>query len=403
MSEVAELIKKVSQQLEDTSAQFNIKAEEALSMGKRNGKLTDDMKLEVDKLAVDFNGLNGCLQSLTAAVEGVEQHIAQMPVHGALKVAHTVGQQMLSHEGLKDLNSTMQANSRITVPVKAAITTPDLPSGVVEPDRLPGIDALPQQRLFIRDLIAKGRTQSNMIFYVQQTGFTNAAAVVAENTLKPESGIEFTEKNTPVRTIAHTFNASKQILDDMTQLASMVDVEMRYGLKLAEENEILFGDGTGAHLDGIIPQASAFDPAFTVEGATGIDALRLAMLQAQLARVPASGHVLHFIDWARIELTKDTLGRYILSNPAGVTGPTLWGLPVVTTEAAAFVGKFLTGAFALGAQLFDREDANVVISSENRDNFEKNMITIRCEERLALAVKRPEAFVFGSLSAAVAA
>ncbi|OPE25089.1 capsid protein, partial [Pseudomonas aeruginosa] len=119
---------------------------------------------------------------------------------------------------------------------------------------------------------------------------------------------------------------------------------------------------------------------------------------AQLARLPASGHVLHFIDWAKIELTKDTLGRYILANPLGLAGPVLWGLPVVATEIAAFQGKFLTGAFQTGAQIFDREDANVVISTENADDFEKNMISIRCEERLALAVKRPEAFIFGTFT-----
>ncbi len=71
---------------------------------------------------------------------------------------------------------------------------------------------------------------------------------------------------------------------------------------------------------------------------------------------------------------------------------------MVATEAAAFKGKFLTGAFNAGAQIFDREDANVVISTENADDFEKNMISIRCEERLALAVKRPEAFIYGSFT-----
>uniref|UniRef100_UPI00106C827A phage major capsid protein n=1 Tax=Pseudomonas aeruginosa TaxID=287 RepID=UPI00106C827A len=96
--------------------------------------------------------------------------------------------------------------------------------------------------------------------------------------------------------------------------------------------------------------------------------------------------------------TNDTLGRYILANPLGLAGPVLWGLPVVATEIAAFQGKFLTGAFQTGAQIFDREDANVVISTENADDFEKNMISIRCEERLALAVKRPEAFIFGTFT-----
>ncbi|WP_430690975.1 phage major capsid protein, partial [Klebsiella quasipneumoniae] len=89
--------------------------------------------------------------------------------------------------------------------------------------------------------IAPGRTGSPAIFWVQQTGFTNAAAVVPENTTKPYSNIEFTPKITPVTTIAHMFKASKQILDDFAQLQSMIDAEMRYGLKYVEEQEILFG------------------------------------------------------------------------------------------------------------------------------------------------------------------
>ena len=321
-----------------------------------------------------------------------------MPLANAKQVVESVGQQVISAEALKTFAASVAASQRISIPVKAALLTANVPGNIVAPDRLPGIDTAPKQRLFIRDLIAPGTTASNTIYWVQQTGFTNNAAAVAENTTKPYSHIEFAEKITPVRTIAHLFKASKQILDDFSQLQSQVDAEMRFGLKYVEEQEILFGDGTGAHLEGIIPQASAFAAAFQVDNQNGIDDLRLAMLQAQLARFPASGHVLHFIDWAKIELTKDTLGRYILANPAALTGPTLWGLPVVATEATAFQGKFLTGAFSAGAQIFDREETNVVISTENADDFEKNMITIRCEERLALAVKRPEAFVYGSFT-----
>jgi len=397
-SSTAELLKKVSAELERASSDFSKKAESALDEAKKAGNLSAETKATVDELALKFNSLTDAEKQLKAQLGELEQDFARIPAQASASQRTTVGAEVIKSEALKEFAKSVQGNRRISVPVNAALLSVDVAEGVVEPQRLPGIDIMPKQRLFIRDLIATGRTTSPAIFWVQQTGFTNAAAVVAENTAKPYSNISFDTKITPVTTIAHMFKASKQILDDFAQLQSTVDAEMRYGLKYVEEQEILFGDGTGAHLDGIVPQASAFSAAFAPADMTQIDELRLAMLQAQLARLPASGHVLHFTDWAKIELTKDSLGRYIIGNPLGVVGPTLWGLPVVSTEIAAFQGKFLTGAFQTGAQIFDREDANVVISTENADDFEKNMISIRCEERLALAVKRPEAFIFGTFT-----
>ncbi|HHN8370378.1 TPA: phage major capsid protein [Morganella morganii] len=400
MSDTNELLKSLKAQIEKANSDFNAKAESALTEAQKAGGLSAETKEAVDKMALELNALREAEKTIKSAMGELEQHIAQMPLQSALKAAQSFGQQLISAEVLKDINSSIQGNKRISVPVQAALISTGVAEGVVEPHRLPGVDVAPKQRLFIRDLIAPGKTQSPAIFWVQQTGFTNKAAVVPENTTKPYSDIEFATKITPVTTVAHMFKASKQILDDFSQLQSLVDAEMRYGLKFVEEQEILFGDGSGAHLHGIIPQASKYKAEFSVEKQNGIDDLRLAMLQSQLARFPASGHVLHFIDWAKIELTKDSLGRYILANPVSLTGPTLWGLPVVATETAAFKGKFLTGAFNAGAQLFDREETNVVISTENADDFEKNMISIRCEERLALAVKRPEAFVYGDFTVA---
>lgn len=398
MSEQAQLLAKMSAELEKASSEFSAKAESALGEAKKAGALSAETKAAVDEMALKFNTLTEAEKQLKAQLGELEQEFARIPAQVSAAQRETLGGTVIKSEALAEFAKSIQGNRRVSVPVNAALLSTGVPEGVVEPQRLPGIDVMPKQRLFIRDLIAPGRTTSPAIFWVQQTGFTNAARVVAENTAKPYSDIVFDTKITPVTTIAHMFKASKQILDDFAQLQSTIDAEMRYGLKYAEESEILFGDGTGVHLHGIVPQAEAYSAAFEPDAMTQIDQLRLAMLQSQLARLPASGHVLHFTDWAKIELTKDTLGRYIIGNPLSLAGPTLWGLPVVATELAAFLGKFLTGAFQTGAQIFDREDANVVISTENADDFEKNMISIRCEERLALAVKRPEAFIYGTFA-----
>jgi HK97 family phage major capsid protein len=396
-----ELLAQVTASLQKASSEFSTKAEAALKEAKNAGALSAETKDAVDKLALEFNTLNQAKEKLQTHLVEVEQAFAALPkgIRSAER-EKTAGQLVIEAEALKEFAASIQGNRRLSVPVpRSALTSTGVATGVVEPQRLPGIDSAPKQRLFIRDLIAPGKTSSPAIFWVQMTGFTNAAAVVAENTAKPYSNIAFATKMTAVSTIAHMFKASKQILDDFAQLQSTLDTEMNFGLKYVEETEILFGDGTGVHLHGIVPQATAYDPAFAPDSQNGIDDLRLAMLQAQLARVPATGHVLHYTDWAKIELLKDTLGRYILGNPSGLANPTLWGLPVVATETAAFLGKFLSGSFQYGAQIFDREDANVVISTENADDFEKNMISIRCEERLALAVKRPEAFIYGTFTA----
>lgn len=398
MSEQAQLLAKMSAELEKASSEFSAKAESALGEAKKAGTLSAETKAAVDEMALKFNTLTEAEKQLKAQLGELEQEFARIPTQAAAGLRETLGGTVIKSEALVEFAKSIQGNRRVSVPVNAALLSTGVAEGVVEPQRLPGIDVMPKQRLFIRDLIAPGRTTSPAIFWVQQTGFTNAARVVAENTAKPYSDIQFDTKITPVTTIAHMFKASKQILDDFSQLQSTIDAEMRYGLKYAEESEILFGDGTGVHLHGIVPQATPYSAAFEPDAMTQIDQLRLAMLQSQLARLPASGHVLHFTDWAKIELTKDTLGRYIIGNPLSLAGPTLWGLPVVATELAAFLGKFLTGAFQTGAQIFDREDANVVISTENADDFEKNMISIRCEERLALAVKRPESFIYGTFA-----
>ena len=260
---------------------------------------------------------------------------------------------------------------------------------------------LPKRGLTIRDLLTVVPTDSGSIDYAKQTTRTNNAAPVAEGAPKPTSAYVWSIENVPVRTIAHLAKITRQAMDDAKQLKGEVEQEMRYGLKIAEEDQLLNGDGTGQNLDGLMPNATAFAAPFTLQNPTKVDILRLAMVQAEVALFPADGHVLNPIDWGEIELTKTTEGAYVFAQPQGLAGPRMWGLPVVSTVAQT-AGDFLTGGFKLQT-LYDRMAPEVLIASENSDDFEKNLYTMRCEERLALAIKRAAALITGGFDAAIAA
>lgn len=373
-------------------------AEKAIAEARNGVDQTAAQKEVID------NALTG-MNEAKARLDELEQKMARSGGDPA-DAEKSYGQQFVETEQFKALSEAPRAGAAANLHVKADITTAttdaagSVGAGIV-PNRIPGVQGLPRMRLTIRALLSPGRTDGPLIQYLQETGFNNNADVVAEGGLKPQSDIKLTDKDVSTKVIAHWFRASKQILSDFSQVRSMIDERLLYGLALKEEAQLLNGDGTGENLHGIMPQASAFAvPAGFVSPTptTAIDILRIAMLQAALAEFPATGHVLNPIDWAGIETLKDGQGRYIIGNPQGTAQPTLWGLPVVDTQAMA-VGKFLTGAFRLGAQIFDQWDSRIEVGFQN-DDFVRNKVTILGEERLALAVYRPEAFVTGDINPA---
>lgn len=384
-------IKALSRDLKAATDKVKEFAEDAKGRLEKGEQLSKEAKEAADEALVKFN-------ELSATMTEIEQKLARNG-GGEQAGVKTVGQLTIENADVKAFMDRAPSKGSVRFDTKAIITSlttdADGSAGdLIIPDRQAGIVAPPQRRMTVRDLLTPGRTNSNAIQYVQETGFTNAAAPTAENTQKPQSDIKFDLKTVPVATIAHWVQASKQILADAPMLQSYIDGRLRYGLSYVEELQLLKGDGTGANLLGMIPQATAYAAPGGLVADSMIDQLRYAMLQAVLAEYPATGHVLNPIDWARIETLKDGEGRYIIGNPTSGTTPTLWRLPVVETPAMT-VDKFLTGAFKLAVQLFDREDANVELSTEDRDNFIKNLVTIRGEERVGLAVYRPEALVYG--------
>lgn len=260
--------------------------------------------------------------------------------------------------------------------------------------------------LRVRDLFPNTTTSANLIEYFRVSGFTNAASVVPERdggafALKPQSALSFSPAQAPVRLIAHFEVAHRNVLADEPQLQGIINNELLYGLRLQEDYQILQGTGTGEDLLGILntPGVQVYNQASGPGTDNKADAIRRAATKAILAYYEPTGIVVHPYDWEDIELTKDANNRYIVAGSVAVGAQQmLWRQPVVDTPAIP-EGTYLTGAWGLGAQLYDRQLASIRIAEQHADFFVRNAVVILAEQRLALATKRPESFVKGTLAA----
>ncbi len=270
-------------------------------------------------------------------------------------------------------------------------------SGLALPGTLGGIVAPLIRRFTVRSLIPAVSTSAGSVQYTREVDFTNAAHVVSEGSLKPESNITFQLATAPIATIAHWIRASLQVLSDTPTLTEYISNRLRTGLTYAEDGELLMGSGVGGHIGGLMMSATPYTRAAVV-GDTKADLLRRVMTTLEEANFSATGIVLNPIDWEAIALLKDSQGRYLVTTPGGAEPRRLWELPVVSC-ATMSVGSFLVGDFPQAAMLLDREQARIDISTETDLDFVKNQCVIRGEERIGLAILRPAGLVKGTFAA----
>jgi HK97 family phage major capsid protein len=267
-----------------------------------------------------------------------------------------------------------------------------------------GITDVRLRQAHVRDLFPKATTDAAVLHGIRETGFTNNAAVVpvrnAGNTdfgLKPMSDITFTSVTYPIATIAHLLRAHRNILADEARLRDFINRRMVDGVKLAEDAEILYGTGGGESITGIMNTPGV--QSFVGAAADPLSAqLRRAATLAMISEYEPNGIVVHPTDWEDLELEVTGNGEYRLAVNVAIGGQKrVWGMNIVTTTAMNAT-EFLLGSFGLGATLYDREQVGVMVSTEDSDNFRRNAITIRAEERVALEVSRPESFISGTLT-----
>jgi HK97 family phage major capsid protein len=247
--------------------------------------------------------------------------------------------------------------------------------------------------------------------YLRQTVRTNNAAPVARGAVKPTSVYTWERVDDRTRTIAHLSEPiARQDLRDAPSLERVLDVEMRLGLELALEAQIINGSGSGENMTGIANVSGSQSQAWDTDLLT---TARKAKTKLEvLSFLDGAAYVMHPNDWESVELLANNEADYYLGGPVQtveVAARRLWGLPVVSTTAQTAGVAHLVN-FRLATELQVVEDVRLDWSENVYDpdalgegvgasDYTRNMIRFRCEMDAGLKIFQPSAIVEIDLTA----
>lgn len=265
-----------------------------------------------------------------------------------------------------------------------------------------------RERPTIADLCGSGTISGNAISYFVEAAMQGGFTTVAEGAAKPQ--ISFDNPTAVVdalKKIAGWIDMTDEFIEDLGFLKSEIDTRLLYALTMFEESQLLSGNGTGQNILGIRNRSGVQVQAAPADAGDNADAVFQAMTKVSTATsLTADALVIHPLDYQEFRLSKDGNGQYFgggyfqgqYGNGTVLENPNLWGLKTVVTTAAT-QGEILLGAFRVGATVYRKGGVRVDATNTHADNFTNNKVTVRAEERLALAVRYPAAFVKVGLAA----
>jgi HK97 family phage major capsid protein len=336
------------------------------------------------------------------AIVEMEQKLAANVMAGKAS-PKTLGDVVIASEGFKNFAAGGTQKFRMDVQANTITGQSGSPAEnsdvIAAPQRLAGIVPGAFRNLRVADVLPSINVTTNAVEYTRELLFTNAAAETSEGVDKPESTLTFELVTTNIRTIATFLKASKQILEDAPALKGYIDTRLRYAADYRKEVQIVAGNGTNPNISGMLDSGNhtGFTP---ITGENGLDSLNRAQALVATAEYEANAYMMNPADWHALERLKvgTSDDRYIIGNPLGVIGRVLWGLPVILSNSIT-PGKFLVGNFDIAYTVAERMGTVVEMFEQDEDNVQKNLLTIRAENRCALLSNRPASVRAGNLIA----
>lgn len=344
-------------------------------------------RIEANEAAAIEEGvkLQGEIETKEAEIVQAEKKTALLSVIGKSKKEESE----MEEKGIKSLDLEYLKSNRGSVStfVKAyndveAIST----NKIFDYDKNP-VNVMPA--LNVRNIFGSETISGNALTYYVIGSLEGEIDGVAEGAEKNRIHIPYTPKTVALQKIAAYLKESDELLSDAAFIESAVRGRGVYEFNRAVE----------AYLVDELLDTSGVQSG---ESSISFDNI-LAAKQDIFADTGYAPDVLLInpADWSTLLQSKDSRGQYMLGGPAyGPYGngayngnPHIWGLTVVES-AGVPEGACVVGAFKAGASVVNKasEGLRVEVSNSDQDDFIKNIITVRIEERLALAVRVPAAF-----------
>ena len=243
--------------------------------------------------------------------------------------------------------------------------------------------------LVVRDLFGAETISGSTLVFLREGAIEGAPAATNEGAKKPQ--VHFADP-TPITVslakIAAFIKESDEYINDYAFLASAINGRLLYHHGLVVQNTLVSAlkgtSGIGGNDDTWTASSTATELADLI--------LEEAMALQNASGFAADAIVLNPATWYSLRVAKDGEYRYYGGGFFGAQNvPNLWGIPVCVTTAVD-ADEIIVGAFKACASVVTNGGVSIEAVNTDQDDFVKNLMTIRCEERLALAVRRPAGF-----------
>jgi HK97 family phage major capsid protein len=369
-------------------------------------KRDDGWRADVRSAVDTIHLLDGMESAMSAGQAGPRAALEGTP---EARSTGTVGQQLVGADDYSELARTGRSSATFAeVEVRGSLGAQPEVRNLIDTDA--GAPFMPQAQAAIPPVMRQRAFRLRDVMNVQTTGLANVpyiredyddstdAGFTSEGAAKNEVSLGWSPDDAPARKVTAWIPVTTEIIEDAATLRGYIDSRLVDKIARAEEEAILAGNGSAPNLKGILNftgiQQASYNPDTMV-------AFGLAIGAIEDHDADADGIVMRPTDyWAMVTSRQansfdggqGSAPSGTLPFAAGAANLPVWGLNVVRTRSCP-AGVAIVGAFRQAATLFDRQRTTIRVGNQHADFFTTNKVAIVAEERLALAVHRPDLFV----------